>query len=84
MGSKDRKMIISKRRILDWFVKSFFRPPVATHPKGTLRGRQILLFHLPDALANEIDRTLVPKCPLKILVDRFAATSVLRRNDGEL
>jgi hypothetical protein len=32
---------------------------------------------LPDALANEAVMTLVPECPLKSLVGRFAAISLV-------
>jgi len=50
---------------------------MAAHPKGTLQCGQTLLFHLPDALAKETDWTLVPECPLKSLVVRFATASLV-------
>jgi hypothetical protein len=64
-------------RLLDDFLKSFSRPCMAIYPKGTLLRRQVLLFHQPDASASEAVRTLVPLCPLKSLVERFATISLV-------
>ncbi len=64
-------------RNFDGFVKSISRPLMATHPKGTLHSLKVLLFQMPDALAKETVRTLVPECPLKSMVDRLATISLV-------
>ncbi len=49
------------KQSFDESVKSFSRPYMAKYPKGTLLRCQYLLFHHPDAFANDAVRTLVPE-----------------------
>jgi hypothetical protein len=77
IGRGDNLLLIGWQFLGQGFVKSFSRPRMAIYPKGTLLQRQVLLFHQPDASAGEAVRTLVPSCPLKSLVERFATISLV-------
>ena len=71
----DAKNVVMPK--LDEAVKSCFQAL-----QGHISERNFALalssvISLPDALANEAVMTLVPECPLKSLVGRFAAISLV-------